>query len=68
MTVKELIEVLQSAPQGARVIIEYEDTDIPIGISWAPIFINKNDEVCLFMDVDETKYIKKILASRDDPY
>lgn len=65
MTVKELIKVLQNAPQDAPVIVTYEDTDIPIGIKWSPIFINKNNEVCLFTDVDETKYVKKYLTKID---
>lgn len=58
MTVKELINTLQKCPQNARVYVWYESTDIDIGADDCPVFIDLDDDVCIFCDIDEKNFLK----------
>lgn len=64
MTVKELIKVLKKCPQNAQVYVHYESSDIDIGIYYSPIFIDLDDNVCIFCDVDEKRFVKTYIAKQ----
>lgn len=64
MTVKELIEVLKKCPQNAQIYAQYESSDIDIGTNYSPIFIDLDDNVCIFCDVDEKRFVKTYVTKR----
>ena len=64
MTVKELIKVLKKCPQNAQVYVYSESSDIDIGTNYSPVFIDLDDNVCIFCDIDEKRFVKTYIAKQ----
>ena len=64
MTVKELIKVLKKCPQNAQIYVHYESENIDIGTNYSPVFIDLNDNVCIFCDIDEKRFLKTYVLNQ----
>jgi phage-related protein len=59
MTVKQMIELLNKCPSDMPVCVRYESNIIEIEND--SLFIDNDDRLCLFCDVDEKFYLKRYL-------
>ena len=64
MTIQELQSILNKYPSNMEVVVRVESNVIPIGIKWSPCFVDIENNLCLFCDVDERPYCKELIERK----